>query len=156
MKKPRSDSTHVESNLLANALMEIKPLATTPLSEEEMQFWPIIVSARHEWTDIDLLHAAQLARAMHAQEIETQLLKEEGTIIKGGRHGVTNITNPRVLVLAEITRRTIMLSQKLQVHAQATMGISRNQQKKNGKQKDLKAAFDSLEDARLIARPANA
>lgn len=152
MAKNRADSAHVQTEIVKNVMKDFKPPECVALSEKHMPFWEAIVAVRHTWTDIDLFHAANLARTLCSIEEETSLLEMEGTKIEN--HRGTPVMNPRFAALQQLTSRATTLSQKLQVHAQATMGNPRDQKKKNKVKMDAIEAFHE-EDDDLIARPVN-
>lgn len=150
MSKDRSDSAHIMSELANAALTEIKPPKSCPLLDHEMPFWNTIISARHEWTDIDLIHAANLSRCLASIEENTQKLRYEGDVLENARG--TPVMNPRFTVLEQLSRRSVALSQKLHIHANATIGKPDNQPKKNREMISIAKAFEEMDDS-LIARP---
>lgn len=149
-KKDRSDSAHMQSKLAQAALTEILPPDICPLEDSEMPFWRTIISARHEWTEIDKIHAANLARTFQKIEENTSQLKYEGDVLENARG--TPVMNPRFTVLEQLTRRAAALSQKLHVHASATIGKPDQQPKKNREFAKVASAFEDMDD-QLIARP---
>lgn len=154
MSENRADSNHVQTGLMQEAFKDIKPPSCISLSEKHMPFWYTIIQARHKWTEIDLFHAANLARTLCDIEEEAALLDMEGSMVWGGRNGTTKIKNQRFEVLQALSTRACNLSQKLQVHAQATMGNPRDNVKKNTRKQDAKDVFDDDDDD-LIAKPVN-
>lgn len=151
--KERSTNTSIQTKLMKDAVKKIKPPKSSNLSKQDMIYWEAIVSNRHEWNDLDLFLAANLAKTLRLIDEETLLIEGEGTVILGGKNMTTPVVNPHHTVLESLTRRSILLTTKLQVHAQATMGESREQKSRNGKKKDAIEAFDDLDDDDLIARP---
>jgi hypothetical protein len=59
------------------------------------------------------------------------------------------VQNPKFSILETLSRRAVLLSKSLQVHAHATVGESREQVAKNRAQ----AKVRKLEDDELFARP---
>lgn len=151
MNKDRADSSHVMTELAREATREILPPEVTPLEESEMPFWKAIIQARHTWTDVDLLHAANLARSFKKIEENTVMLRIEGDVLINAKG--TPVMNPRFAVLEQLTRRAAALSQKLQVHAQATIGKPETNNKKNAAKQKIAQTFNDLDDDDLIARP---
>lgn len=151
MAKNRSDSQHIMTDIAKSAAVKIMPPESCPLEKEEMPFWDSIIAARVNWTNIDLMHAANLARCMHSIEKNTKLLRIEGDVLENARG--TQIMNPRFTVLEQLTRRSVALSGKLQIHAQATIGKPETNRKKNAVKNELSNALDAFDDDDLIARP---
>lgn len=150
-KKNRSDSISeiVKANM--NAVVEIEPPETSNLTADDMVYWRAIVDARHEWSMIDKFHAANLARTLRMIDFESEMLEDEGSVIMGGKNGTTPVMNPRHTVLDQLSRRATNLSQKLQVHAQATMGDPRDSKGKNRLKREAIEAQHDIEDDGLIA-----
>jgi hypothetical protein len=69
--------------------------------------------ARDEWTEADLMVAAQLARCLHDIEKEQVSLDEEGTVLVNDKG--TQIVNPRVSVLEQFARREMALMRTLRM-----------------------------------------
>lgn len=151
-KKERSDSAHKASEIASLALRKYEPPAESKLRDCHMVYWDKIIKARHEWSEVDLLIASNLAIAFHDLTEYRIRLEQEGPTVMGGRHGNTPIINPMFAVVETTTRRITNLSQKLQVHAQATMGDPRNSKAKNKVKAEFLDAFAD-EDDDLIARP---
>lgn len=151
MAKDRSDSFHVMTELSQSALKTINPPESCPLEDEDLPFWESIIAARHTWTNIDLMHAANLARCMASIENNTRLLRSEGDVLVNARG--TQIMNPRFSVLEQLSRRSVALSGKLQIHAQATMGKPETNKKKNSAKQAMVKAFDELDEDDLIGKP---
>lgn len=148
----RSDSTHVQTEIMASAVKGVKPPDCVRLEEKHMPFFKYITEARAEWTNIDLIHAANLARCLYEIEEESAMLAAEGSVIMGGKNGVTPVMNPRHTVLEQLSRRAVSVSSKIQVHAAATVGESKLSRGKNTAKRDSINAMDELDDD-LIARP---
>lgn len=153
MSENRADSAHIQTGLVQEAFKDIKPPSSVVLEPKHMPFWYAIIQARHQWTEIDLFHAANLARCFCAIEEETALLSMEGSIVYVGKRGDVPSENPRSRRVFTLTNQATNLSQKLQVHAQATMGNPRDNVKKNTKKQEMLEAFEDDDD--LIAKPVN-
>lgn len=152
MPKKRSDSSHVQTEIMADALKGIKPPACVKLEDHHLPFFNFIVEARQQWTNIDLIHAANLARCLHDIEEESELLSGEGSVVWGGKNGTTKVMNPRVTVLEQLSRRAVSVSSKIQVHAAATVGEAKLSKGKNTAKRDALEAMEYTDDD-LIARP---
>lgn len=151
MPRKRVDTTDVQTAIMNDAANGIKPPDCVTLQPEEMPFWNIIIAARANWTDPDLIMAAGLARCMYSIETNTAKLKIETDIVVNQRG--TQIMNPRFTVLETLTRRAAMLAAKIQVHAAATIGEVENNKKKNAAKQRAVKAMAEVEDDDLLARP---
>ena len=118
-------------------------------------FWESIVRARDysSWMSTDLEQAANLARCKADIERLSAELEEEGDVVFNQRG--TQIVNPKHQLLEVLSRRSVALSRMLHVHAEATLGRSRD----TGQRTKEKAAIrDAAEKAAgdsdgLIAPP---
>lgn len=119
-KRKRSDSTeaHVKAMQAAAAGVLPVPVGVT-LREQDGPFWLAITQARprETWTDVDLTHAATLARTMADMEAMQALLDKFG-IVSG------EYVNPAFGVLEKLSRRAMSLSRMIHVHTLATVGRS--------------------------------
>ncbi len=148
MADNRSDSLPQQAALVQSA-NEVKYLPHVQVSAAARPFYEAIVKARTDWTDVDLAHAANLARCQADIEDCERLLKAEGTVIENNRG--TPVMNPRHTALEQLSRRSVALSRMIQVHAIATVGPSEDRRAKNKVKRDALSVFD--EDDDLIARP---
>ena len=135
------------------AASDIHPPAQVRLRDRDWPFWCAIVRARarDSWTDIDLVHAANLARTQADIEKVQIELDEEGFTLVNERGTV--VANPKHSILETLSRRAVALSRSLQVHAHATQGDSHQQVKKNKTQAKARESLQAVEDNDLIARP---
>lgn len=153
MPKTRSDDRNFQTEIMKSAAKGVQPPTFVELQPEHMSYWNAITQARAEWTQIDLIHAANLARTLYNIDEETRALEHEGSVLLNARG--TPVMNPRFSILEQLSRRSVALSAKLQVHAAATIGEVENNKKKNkAKQKAVKA-LESMddEDDFLLAQP---
>lgn len=155
MANKRSDSSHVQAEIMAMAANGILPPAYCELKIGEMPFWNAIIAARVEWTTVDLMHAANLARTLFAIETETASLRNEGSVIMNQRG--SPVMNPRFSVLETLSRRSVSISSKIQVHAAATIGESENNRKKNSQKRKSMDALNGIDDddEDLLGAPVN-
>jgi len=126
-KRHRSDSvTAAVSASQSAALGPLPPPDHVTLREGDLPFWNAIMKsrAREKWTDNDLATAAALARAQADIEQLQKAVDIEGFTITNAR-GTTSV-NPKHKLLESMTRRAVSLSRTLHVHAEATIGNSRN------------------------------
>jgi hypothetical protein len=148
MRKNRIDSAS-EAVKIANAEMPMPPDHII-LREGDFPHWKAVVRAREfsSWTDVDLEHAANLAACLADIERFKQEIFAEGDVIKNDRG--TPIVNPRHALLETVSRRAVALSRMLHVHAEATVGESRHQKKRNQKQGEVSRDKDGSDDDGLI------
>lgn len=119
-KRKRSDSTQAQVEAMqAAAAPVLSPPAGVTLRKVDAPFWKSITEARARstWTDIDLQHAATLARTLADVEKMQALIDEHGYFIAAE-------VNPAFVVLEKLSRRAMALSRMLHVHALATVGRS--------------------------------
>lgn len=133
------------------------PAMPSTLRASERKFWDAIMIARlpQQWAQVDLLHAANLARCLADIEVNRRAMLREGTVVKspaGPR------LNPRCLLLERLHQRSVLLTRILQLQAVATIGQA---QKQTGTKGEAGAAAAVLKQAReasngvdaLLARP---
>lgn len=152
MAKKRSDSSHVQTEIMSKAAKGINPPDCVTLRECDLPFWKAITMARNDWTVVDLIHAANLSRCLADIEEETNKLHEEGSVILGGKSGETKVKNPRADILETLSRRAMAISAKIHIHAAATQGESKLSKAKNTAKRESIEAFEDEDDG-LIARP---
>jgi len=146
---PKAGTIAGDVRAMQSALKELRPPPHVTLREQDWAFWRAIVAARARdtWTDVDLAHAANLARTQADIETVQRDLGAEGFTLMNERG--TTVQNPKFSILETLSRRAVLLSKSLQVHAHATVGESREQAPKNkAEAKARKADIDEL-----ISRP---
>jgi hypothetical protein len=146
---PKAGTIAGDVRAMQSALKELQPPPHVTLREQDWAFWRAIVAARARdtWTDVDLAHAANLARTQADIETVQRDLGAEGFTLMNERG--TTVQNPKFSILETLSRRAVLLSKSLQVHAHATVGESREQAPKNkAEAKARKADIDEL-----ISRP---
>ncbi len=89
------------------------------LRDGDFPFWHNILRARarSEWSDADLVVAAQLARCMADIEREQRKLDAEGTIVANDRG--TLVTNPRFRAINELKQSQLATFRALTLNANA-------------------------------------
>ena len=150
----RADSAAFRADAVKNAIDGVQPPSHIALTADHMPFWHAITQARHKesWTEIDLAHAANLARTQYDIEQEQSLLEQEGSVVMNERG--TPVKNPRASILEDLTRRAIQLSRILQVHALAIVGESKESKRKNTAQRAAASTASVIEDGDdLLASP---
>lgn len=121
-RKRRSDSgAAAVAATQAAALGPLQPPAHVTLRPADRPFWAAIVQARarDSWTEVDLAHAATMARAQADVERLQAEIDAEGDVIAGK-------ANPKHKLLETFARRVVALARVLHVHAEATQGRSRD------------------------------
>lgn len=126
-RRGRSDSaTAAVTAMQAAALGPLGPPAHVSLRPGDMPFWNAIMQARARdtWTDSELATAATLARTQaDIERLQSEADAEGFTIVNG--KGTVSV-NPKHKLLETMARRCVALSRVLHVHAEATMGRSRD------------------------------
>lgn len=117
-----------------------------------MAYWSGIIAsrARDEWSDIDLVVAAQLAVCQWEIERESHELRAEGSVLVNARG--TQIMNPRHSVVAELARREMALMRTLRMGGKAA-GDPRDEsgrRKLERESREIRAQIES-EDDELLA-----
>ncbi|CAM5188446.1 hypothetical protein CDEN61S_01671 [Castellaniella denitrificans] len=119
-KRARTDTAKAAVQAAQNAaLPPLEPPACVSLRPCDRPFWERIITskARDNWTDVDLVTAAQLARAQADIEALQAVVDAEGYILDGK-------INPAAQMLETLVKRATALTRVLQVHAIATVGRS--------------------------------
>lgn len=142
--KNRTDSTHVQTDIMQKAMKSIKPPAFLKLDNAEKPFFDSITRSKAEWSDPDIIQAVHLARCFYQIETLQNEVSNEGYILDGA-------INPKHGMIETLIRRSLAISRLINIHASATQGRARDQV---GKNTGHRKALDSLEDDdSLIAKP---
>lgn len=130
---------------------DLPPPPHVKLRPQDVGFYRAIIDARarNTWNQIDLAHAVNLARTQADIESVQRDLDAEGFTLVNERG--TTVQNPKFSILETLSRRAVLLSKTLQVHAHATVGESREQVARNKRQAKVQSAQEEADD--LIARP---
>jgi hypothetical protein len=124
-RNPRSDSAAAAVQAAQNiALGPPTPPAHIALPPEAMPFWSAIMrnKPRDRWNEVDLAHAATMARAQ--ADIQRLLIEIE---YDGDFGAVTGKLNPRHALVEKLHRRVMDLCRLIQVNAEATNGRVQDQ-----------------------------
>jgi hypothetical protein len=137
---------------MAVAALKIEPPAAVRLRDGDRPYWDTIVRARgaNEWSEPDLLHAANLARCLHDVERISGEVAAEGDVIENGRG--TPVLNPKHSLLEVLSRRSVALTRLLQMHAQARLGRPEDVAKGRAAALQAREVVDGMDDD-LLARP---
>lgn len=150
-KRTRSDSvTAALAATQAAGSETIRPPGHVTLRDGDWPYWESIVRARAKdsWNNSDLENAASLARCKADVERIQLEIESEGDVIENARG--TPIINPKHSLIETLTRRAMALSRMLHVHAEATVGESRDSGKKAKLQRDAERTADELGGDDLI------
>lgn len=118
MRRPRAGTVHAAVAALGSAFLpDIEPPAAVKLRAEDAPIWRSIIRARarDEWSDIDLMHAANLVRCLADIERISGEVGVEGDVVSNARG--TQIVNPKHAILETLSRRGVSLTRLLQLHA---------------------------------------
>lgn len=150
-RKSRSDSAKaaIDAAVAAATPLPDKP-AHVKLRDGDHPFWIDILRARarEEWTEADLIVAAQLARTMADIEAESAKLDYEGSVIENGRG--TPVMNPRHAVLEQLARREMAIMRSLQMTGSAR-GDKRDVANKRKLEREATKARDEITHDDLLA-----
>lgn len=127
-----------------------KPPAQCAMRDGDLPFWDAIVKARakDEWTDANLVVAAQLARVQHDIEVQQAELDAEGTVVRNDKG--TQIANPRCTVLERMSSRQLSLMRALSMVGDHVVD-KRDLQGKRKIEQSSRKLRDELEDDALLA-----
>lgn len=149
MKRTRSDSAAAAIDAARTVLLPVEPPSHVTLRQGDRPFWDSVVSARARdtWTDADLENAANLCRCKADIERLQAEITIEGDTLTNDRGTV--VINAKHTLLETLSRRAVSLSRMLHVHAEATVGESRDAGKALKTEKEAKQAAS---DNELIPR----
>ena len=152
-RKKRSDSVAAAIDAMADA---VRPLPTVPacvrVRDDDRPFLNSILSSRlvSEWSESDIMVAAQLARTQADIETESLLLEFEGSVVENDRG--TNVMNARHTVLEQLTRRSMAMLKALGMLGVVAKGDKRDIAKAREIGRNAKALKKELQDeAELLA-----
>ncbi len=142
-RRKRSDSADAAvAASQAATLGPLPPPAHVTLRECDLPFWRAIVlaRARDTWTDPDLASAATMARAQADIERLQAGIERDGEFITAANG--QPILSPQVKLLELLARRVMALARMLHVHAEATIGESRDGAKALANERQARAETD--------------
>ena len=151
MKRTRADSASSAVKAMLDAAKGPPPVPEhVKLREGDAPFWDGILRARarDEWSDADLVVAAQLARCQRDIETQQEELDIEGSVVKNDRG--TQVMNPRVSVLEQLARREMALMRTLRMGGRVA-GDARDEAGRRKIQRDAERVKAELEDDELLA-----
>lgn len=142
-RAPSNTAASLVEAAQAAALGDIEPPDHVTLREGDRPFWLAVVRARarKEWSDADLVNAANMARAMADIESEQKLIDAEGNVVVNDRG--TQIVNPRHALIEQLSRRIMALQRLLGMQA-VTSGNARDKVKARAAEATAREAVRSL------------
>jgi glutamine synthetase len=150
-KTTRADSATAAIKAMADAAKKpLQPPVYVTLTESAKPFWDGVVRARarDEWSDVDLVVAAQLAQCQADIAEEDEALRLEGKVIKNDRG--TPVMNPRTTVMEQLARREMALMRTLRMGGRIA-GDSRDEAGTRKIQRESEKLRAELEDNELLA-----
>lgn len=152
MKRARADSADSAVKAMVDAALG--PLSVpkhVKLRDGDKPFWDGIVRARarDEWTEAELVVAAQLARCQRDIEAEQVAVDVETTVLKNERG--TMVMNPRVTVLEQLARREMALMRTLRMGGRVS-GDAQKEATRRKIQRESEDARADLAEEPLLAQ----
>jgi hypothetical protein len=151
MKRTPSTSPEAAVKAMVDAAKPLPdPPAHVSLRDGDRPFWDGIVRARarDEWTEADLVVAAQLARCQADIEREQASVDAEGSVVENARG--TNVMNARVTILEQLARREMALLRTLRMGGRIA-GDARDEEGRRRLQRQAEKVRAELEDDELLA-----
>lgn len=150
-KRNRADSAASAVKAMVNASKsDLQPPEHNPITASAMPYWIGVVRARarDEWSEVDLVVAAQLAQCQADMAEEDEQLRLEGRVVKNDKG--TQVMNPRTTVLEQIARREMALMRTLHIGGRIS-GDTRDMQGARKTERASRKIKEELEDDGLLA-----
>ena len=151
-RRQRIDSAAGAVATMAAATRDLSPPKHIKLRRGDQPFWESVVAekAKSEWTEADLVVAANLARAMADAEKIAAF-----AVDKGGNVKVTILIG-MIDLSDKLARRIVTLRRALGLDNRAKNGEQRDVNKRRGIAKGIEAGHNPMagDDDSLLARPA--
>ena len=150
-KRLRADSTASVIKAMADAAMgELLPPSHIAITDSAIPYWKGVVRARarDEWSEVDLVVAAQLAQCQSDMADQDVLLRSEGSIVANDRG--TQIMNPRATLMENLARREMALMRTLRLGGSVS-GDKRDDAKRRSIQRQSEEIRKELESDDLLA-----
>jgi hypothetical protein len=159
-RKSKTGTIAADTTTMQNASAQpLKPPSFMKLRPGDLPYWHAVIRARARemWTDVDLIMAANLARAMNEIELQQAAIVKEGASVKNGKG--TPVANPRFNAITQLTDRVTRMMRLLHVHPAATAGRAADEGARMRSEREAEDILDgdglSAEDAALLATPGN-
>lgn len=155
-KGTRSDSATSAIDAMKNAAKKpLVPPKQCPLRKEDLPFWNSIITSRsrEEWTEVDLVIAAQLARTQADYEAEHTLLYQERPI-EYDQHG-RSFVNARCRYIDLLAKKQLALMRALRIAGIAgTPRDNLTKRQLEQQAREIRAGLmDDEDEDELLARP---
>lgn len=150
-KRIRSDSAASAVKAMVDAAKAgLQPPSYVSITDSAKPYFDAVVCARarDEWTDCDLVVAAQLAQCMADMAEEDDELRVEGRVVKNDKG--TQIMNPRTTVLEQLARREMALMRTLRMGGRIA-GDARDETGKRAIERQSRKLRDELEEDDFLA-----
>lgn len=150
-RRTRIDSAAGAVATMAAATRDLSPPAHVKFRTADWPFWDAIIKerAKSEWSDADLIVAANLARAM----ADAERIAEMTT----GRNGAVKVSTLIASIAAsdKLARRIVTLRRALQIDARSKHGEQRDVDKRRAHAMETEGGVNPLADDGdgLLARP---
>lgn len=155
-RRPRIDSAAAAVSTMALAARDLSPPAHVFLRPGDMPFWDSVISEKpkSEWTESDLLVAANLARAMADAEMVSNMSVGQRGNVKGKVKQAFVIKS--IGAVDKLARRIVTLRRALGLDNRAKNGEQRDVNKRREHAHEIEAGRNPLADDgdSLLARPA--
>lgn len=151
MQRTPSNTTSNLLNAMVDAAAGVpEPPEHVRLRDGDRPFWDgvLCARARDEWTEADLVVAAQLARCQADIEKQQGELDAETCVIENARGSM--VMNPRVSVMEQLARREMALMRTLRMGGRVA-GDSRDEAGRRKIQRQSAQLRDEIEDEELLA-----
>lgn len=148
-RKARSDSAAAAIRAAKNAALGAPmPPPHVQISADVLPDYLAIVRARarDEWSELDLIVAAQLAECIGRQREQDALILVEGDVVLNGKG--TLVANPRVAMLANLAGRQMAYMRTLQMGGRVPGTAGDKRKKQNARQLERGARTAQDEAAR--------
>ena len=150
-RRQRIDSAAAAVTTMASAARDIQPPAHVRFRSGDWPFWDAVIAerAKSEWTDADLLVAANLARAMaDAERIAEMTTGKRGAVLIGQ-------LVKSIAASDKLARRIVTLRRALGIDSRAKHGEQRDVNKRREHARAIEDGHNPLADNGddLLARP---
>ena len=145
--KHKANTTSAQIRAMVNASAPIaEPPSFIRLRDCDQPFWKSIMYSRtrDEWTENDLVAAAQLARCQADIERESEMLDAEGSV-------VDNRANARLAIIEMLCKRELAIMRALRIGGTAAGERKEDLVKARKIQRQAEKALSELSDDELLA-----
>ena len=150
-RRQRIDSAAAAVDTMAAAIRDLSPPKHLKLRRGDLPFWEAVIAerAKSEWTDADLVVAANLARAMADAETIAKF-----PVDKGGNVNVTTLMQT-VELSDKLARRIVTLRRALGLDSRSKHGEQRDVNRRREHAMGIESGHNPLaeDDDGLLARP---